>query len=80
MNEFMRQGYCYSPPFPHTEPKCTSMNPEKYYFEMHNFEGDMYESVFSADSLNHQAYLRYERLQHCTKVWNPDEVKAFMAD
>lgn len=75
----MLQGYCYSPPFPHSEAYCREkIDVNKYHFEMHNFEQVPYEKLYPAESLHYQARLRHQRLKHCNHTWNVDELQAIM--
>lgn len=79
MNQFMLEGYCYSPPFPKTEAKCAHIDPTKYHYEMHNFDLISYEKLNSNESLNEQARLRHKRLKHCTHTWNQNELNTILA-
>ena len=78
MNEFMLQGYCYSPPFPHTEAYCQKIDVNKFHFEMHNFEQVPYEKLYPVESLNYQAKIRHKRLKHCNHTWLASELQAIM--
>lgn len=75
----MLQGYCYSPPFPHSEAYCKKIDVNKYHFEMHNFEQVPYEKLYPVELLDEQARLRHQRLKHCNHTWIASELQAIMA-
>eukprot|EP01034_Spumella_vulgaris_P033365 gene33365-41175_t len=76
INDFLRRGFCYSPPFPHKETACVGIDPASFYIEMHRFEHAVDDaSIVSPAALKEEDEKRFKRIHLCSHEWDKNEMQ-----